>query len=352
MALESPEGFAPCLALGSFAGDERLRRIVVPELRNRDRVDRSVELTVAASVEAHPARLARAGRDRCHAGEHREAVGRPKPTDVTNLGDDLGDAEDAGTRQRAHRVIADQLGDPSLERVRLRRERGEPRQASASELGLDARQMSQLSTNRPPVPLGDEVRRLRLIRLARPIGCDRSGVRPSPAAWRSRGVLDRNDGLLRREQGHLTSGPIQTTRGRATAPIWEFTVQGTAVKVTRVALADPVVVASQGEGDPQVGLAIDSASGTVGGRELTVAFVGAPDPGDKPCGEDYTAEAVESDLAAVVIVTRHPHVAPFGEACSAVGARRTASATMAAPLGERVVLDLQQGTPIPVVLAP
>jgi hypothetical protein len=149
----------------------------------------------------------------------------------------------------------------------------------------------------------------------------------------------------------LASGPIQTSRGPATAPIWEFTLQGTAVKVTRVAIANPVVVAPDEVGS-QLGLAIDSASGTVGGKELTVAFVGAPDPGNMPCGEDYTAEAVESDLAVVVIVTRHPHVAPFGEACSAVGARRTASATMAAPLGNRAVLDLQQGTPVPVVLAP
>ena len=148
----------------------------------------------------------------------------------------------------------------------------------------------------------------------------------------------------------LTSGPIQTSRGPATAPIWEFTVQGTDVKVTRVAIANPVVVAAPEEGDPQLGLAIDSASGSVGGTELTVAFVGAPDPGDKPCGEDYTAEAVESDLAVVVIVTRHPHVT-LG-ACSAVGARRTATATLAAPLGDRVVLDLRQGTPVPVVLAP
>ena len=98
-------------------------------------------------------------------------------------------------------------------------------------------------------------------------------------------------------------------------------------------------------------MAIDSASGTVGGNRLTVAFVGAPDPGNMPCGEDYTAEAVESDLAVVVIVTRHPHAALF-EACSAVGARRTATATLAAPLGDRAVLDLQQGTPVPVVLAP
>ncbi len=147
----------------------------------------------------------------------------------------------------------------------------------------------------------------------------------------------------------LTSGPIQTSRGPATAPIWAFTMQGTAVKVTRVAIANPVVVAPDEVGS-QLGLAIDSASGSVGGTELTVAFVGAPDPGDKPCGEDYTAEAVESDLAVVVIVTRHPHVT-IG-ACSAVGARRTATATLAAPLGDRVVLDLQTGTPVPVVLAP
>ena len=70
-----------------------------------------------------------------------------------------------------------------------------------------------------------------------------------------------------------------------------------------------------------------------------------------PCGEDYTAEAVESDLAVVVVVARHPHAAPFGAACSAVGARRTATATLAAPLGDRAVLDLQTGTPVPVVLA-
>jgi hypothetical protein len=150
----------------------------------------------------------------------------------------------------------------------------------------------------------------------------------------------------------LTSGPIQTSRGPATAPLWEFTVQGSAVKVTRVAIANAVVATSPGEGDPQLGLAVDSARGAVSGTDLTVSFVGAPDPGNVPCGEDYTAEAVESDLAIVVIVTRHPHDPPIGEACSAVGARRTVTASLAAPLGDRVVLDLQQGTPVPVVVSP
>lgn len=157
---------------------------------------------------------------------------------------------------------------------------------------------------------------------------------------------------LRITATRLTSGPIETSRGPATGPVWEFTVQGTAVKVTRVAIAHPITVVPPpwDPNNPPVGLAIDSASGKVGGRELTVAFVGAPLPGDQPCGEDYTAEAVESDLAVVVIVTRHPHAA-LG-ACSAVGAPRTASVELAAPLGERAVLEVQQGLPVPVVLTP
>jgi hypothetical protein len=150
----------------------------------------------------------------------------------------------------------------------------------------------------------------------------------------------------------LRTGPIQTTRGPATAPIWAFSVQGSEVRVTRVAIARVPVVPNLGEGDPELSPPMDSASGTVRGNELTVAFTGAPDPGDQPCGEDYTAEAVESDLAVVVIVTRHPHAAPLGEACRAVGARRTATATLAASIGDRVVLGLREGTPLPLVLAP
>ncbi len=155
---------------------------------------------------------------------------------------------------------------------------------------------------------------------------------------------------LRITAARLTTGPIETSRGPATAPVWEFTLQGTAVKVTRVAIADPVAVTLPpwDPNDPPVGLAIDSASGTVGGRELTVAFIGAPLPGDQACGEDYTAQAVESDLAVVVIVTRHPRL-EFG-ACSAAGARRTASVELTAPLGERAVLEVRQGRPIPVEL--
>ena len=150
----------------------------------------------------------------------------------------------------------------------------------------------------------------------------------------------------------LTTGSVETSRGPASAPIWEFTLQGTAVKVTRVAIADRITVVPPpwNADDAPVGISVDSASGTVGGRELTVAFVGAPLPGDQGCGADYSAEAVESPTAVVVIVTEHPHGA--FEACTAVGARRTASVKLAAPLGERAVLEVKQGLPVPVLLTP
>lgn len=49
--------------------------------------------------------------------------------------------------------------------------------------------------------------------------------------------------VLQATAAELTSGPIQTSRGPATAPIWVFTLTGTAVKVTRVAIANPIEVA-------------------------------------------------------------------------------------------------------------
>lgn len=149
----------------------------------------------------------------------------------------------------------------------------------------------------------------------------------------------------------LTTGTVQMSRGPATVPVWEFTIRGTAVKVTRVAVADriSVVPPAWDANNPPNGVAIESARGTPDARQLTVSFVGAPDGGDRPCGSDYTGEAVESDLAVVVIVIEHRNPAPA--ACSLVGAERTALVDLAAPLGDRAVLEVQQGLPVP-VLAP
>ena len=152
----------------------------------------------------------------------------------------------------------------------------------------------------------------------------------------------------------LTIGPIETSRGPATAPLWEFTIDGTAVKVDHLAIANRVTVVPPpwDANDPAVGVWIDSAQGSVTGRELAVSFIGAPETGDQPCGEDYTTEAVESDLAVVVIVVRHPQNPPLGGGCVSVGAMRTATAQLAAALGGRTVLQVYDGTPVRTVLLP
>ncbi len=147
----------------------------------------------------------------------------------------------------------------------------------------------------------------------------------------------------------LVIAPITTTRGPATGPVWEFAMKGTAVRVTRIAVADAVTVAPMLD-EPGGALAIDSAASSV--SSVTVRFVGAPDPASKPCGEDYTADAVESDLAVTVLVWRHANTSLLPAACTAVGALRTATATLARPLGDRPVLDPATGQPVTLTLTP
>jgi hypothetical protein len=124
------------------------------------------------------------------------------------------------------------------------------------------------------------------------------------------------------------------------------------VRVTRIAVAGSATVTVSpppwDANNPPAGLQIDSATTSTGSRQLTVAFTGSPGPASSPCGIDYTGEAVESLRAVVVIFIGHPH-AP-GEACDAIGARRTAVVELAAPLGERAVLDVRQGLPVPVTI--
>jgi hypothetical protein len=150
----------------------------------------------------------------------------------------------------------------------------------------------------------------------------------------------------------FTTTPIQTIRGPATAPAWEYSLKGTAVRVTRVAVAGSAVVMvtppSWDPYNPPGGLAIESATTTTRGNQLTVAFTGSPGPASQPCGADYRAEAVESANAVVVIVIEHRHAAD--EACLAIGARRTTTVDLAGPIGERAVLEVQQGLPVPLTI--
>jgi hypothetical protein len=148
----------------------------------------------------------------------------------------------------------------------------------------------------------------------------------------------------------LTTGSAQTSRGPALAPIWEFTVEGTNVKITRIAVANRISVVPP-PWDPNnrpEGIDIRSARGSADMSRLTVSFIGSPGHREQPCGADYAAEAVESNLAVVVIVTEHRN--PSIGACTAIGADRTAVVDLAAPLGDRAVLDVQRGLPVPLLV--
>jgi hypothetical protein len=155
---------------------------------------------------------------------------------------------------------------------------------------------------------------------------------------------------------HLTTGSIDTSRGSATVPMWAFSVQGTGVLVTRVAVANQVTVVPPpwDAYHPPVGLRVERASMATGGRDLTVFFTGAPDPATQPCGADYSAEGVESGTAVVVIIYEHPYPGPYPSnwGCDLVGQERSATFGLAAPLGSRAVLEVTEGLPVPVVVTP
>ena len=121
--------------------------------------------------------------------------------------------------------------------------------------------------------------------------------------------------LTRPRLGTMTIG---TSRGSARVPAWIFAITGSAVRVAHAAVATTAMVSVTPDTEPAEGLAIDSGTLGADGRTLTVSFTGAVGPASRPCGADYTAQAVESARAVVVIVYEHP--APGHGACPAVGA--------------------------------
>lgn len=145
---------------------------------------------------------------------------------------------------------------------------------------------------------------------------------------------------------NLATALVETSDGPAEAPVWVFTIEGTDVRVTRVAVDSSVTVTPPpwNAANPPVGISIDAATGSADSKQLTVAFTGTVNGRDRPCGADYTADAVESELAVVVVVTEDRN--PTAGACDLVGKVRTVKLTLAKALGDRAVLEVRQGLPV------
>lgn len=145
----------------------------------------------------------------------------------------------------------------------------------------------------------------------------------------------------------LTRMDIATSTGTVTVPAWQFSLEGTAVRVLRVAVPLSGLVRatppSTGQPNPGDGSAVDSFSLLPDGRTLRLRFVGSPDePG--PCGADYRGEQYASSHAVVVTVLQVPREDTGQDiACTAIGAERTVDVVLADRLGDRTVLNLSGG---------
>jgi hypothetical protein len=149
---------------------------------------------------------------------------------------------------------------------------------------------------------------------------------------------------IRVTDANLATGLAETSNGPAEVPMWVYSVRGSSVRITRVAVDGSVTVDPPpwDVEDPPVGLSIDVAFGAADSRTLEVQYIGA----DDSCGMVTTVEAVESDLAVVVLVEERP--GPDAKACRLKGVIRTAEVRLDAVLGNRVVLEGRQGLPVPV----
>lgn len=144
----------------------------------------------------------------------------------------------------------------------------------------------------------------------------------------------------------LTTMGVPSSAGLVQVPAWRFTVEGTAVSLLRVAVPLTGLIRAappENQRVPGDGSAADSFSLLSDGRTLRLRFVGSPDePG--PCGADYRGEQYASTHAVVVTVLQVPREDTGQDiACTAIGAERTVDVVLAAPLGDRTVLNLAGG---------
>ncbi|HTJ40166.1 MAG TPA: hypothetical protein VL738_43780 [Dactylosporangium sp.] len=148
----------------------------------------------------------------------------------------------------------------------------------------------------------------------------------------------------------LATANVSTSRGPAVVPAWQFTVRDSAVRIWRVAVATKSPEPGPHDpNNPPAGLSAERA--TIHDRTLTVYFTGAGGSAAQPCGADYSAEVIASDIAVVVLVLERNYEPPAGSqnyGCDAVGYPREASVQLTEPLGDRVVLEVRYGTAIPV----
>jgi hypothetical protein len=142
----------------------------------------------------------------------------------------------------------------------------------------------------------------------------------------------------------LGSGIFPTDRGRLALPAWQFSLRGVPGTVDVLAVA-----ASQQfwpAGLKQVSTHLSAAQPGRSGRVLTLTVLGAQ-AGTGPCQATYSVRQQSSAHAVALYVVAKEHGSGQG-GCSSAGYRVTLPVTLAAPLGNRVLVDAATFAFIPV----
>jgi hypothetical protein len=142
---------------------------------------------------------------------------------------------------------------------------------------------------------------------------------------------------------------VPTSRGKASVPAWEFTVNGALGPVFRAAIPPGSYVLEDSVRQPAenlgplgkafVGITGASLSGN-DGRTLRMTLASGP------CGPAATWGGLVAEVGDVVVVGGWVHDPHPGTACAAVLIGTQVTVRLAAPLGDRVILDAATGLPV------
>jgi hypothetical protein len=147
----------------------------------------------------------------------------------------------------------------------------------------------------------------------------------------------------------LGMSTFATDRGQKDLPAWIFQFDG-ATAVAVAAVHPKFFFAPLGDKSTSGPAGIPGGGSTTlssDGQTLTVAFTGAAE-GQGPCTADYAAVLEERSNVVGLSVTTTRRGTGQVEECAAGGFKRTVSATLASPLGDRVLVDSTSGDPIAV----
>jgi hypothetical protein len=143
-----------------------------------------------------------------------------------------------------------------------------------------------------------------------------------------------------------TTLDVPTSRGTASVPAWAFTLKGVSAPVIQAALPPGSYVTPYTHGTPTENLRPLGTSFVGGGparvsadgQTLTVGLPGSP------C--DTTWGGLDAEVGGVVVVGGWMHDPDLGQPCAAVLQLRKVTVQLAAPLGDRVILDAATGQPV------